>query len=132
MEEAFRALLTGDAGVAALCSTRVYWDEIPQAASAPLVVLFRISGVPDYSTAGATGLVMSRVQANCRADTKAAAIGLARAVEAKLSGFSGTQSGIRFKPILLAMHRSRFVKPDAAESYYVEELDFEIWHGLSA
>lgn len=133
MEEALTALLLADATVTSLTGTgdRLTWDVIPQGKTGAAAVMYLISGIPDYHTAGPSGLVESRVQINCRASTKADALALARAIEAALSGYSGTVGGIKFNPILKLGSRSRFDKTDS-ERFYLASADYQVWSGLAA
>lgn len=85
MEEMITSLLS------AVASGRRYWGRAPQdlsAASGPYIVMNRIDGVRDYSMAGATGYVASRVQVDVYAETYTAAKQTARSAIAALSGVS--------------------------------------------
>lgn len=133
MEEALTALLLADATVSSLTGSgnRLTWDVISQGQSGAAAVMYLISGIPDYHTAGPSGLVESRVQIDCRATKKADAVALARAIEAVLSGYSGTVAGIKFNPIFKISDRSRFEKTDA-EAFYLASADYQVWSGLAA
>ncbi len=84
MEEELTALLVHVAG------GRRYWGSAERGAVKPYVVLNRISGVADYHMQGASGLVASRVQADCYGATytsaRQAARDLKRAVSGRRSG----------------------------------------------
>lgn len=82
MEEALRAALLADAGVAALVGTRAYWRERAQTSPTPAIVLHNITGRPDYTMEGRSGLTSYLVQVNCVGDTTDDALALRRAVEA--------------------------------------------------
>jgi hypothetical protein len=133
MEEALTALLLADGTVSSLTGAgdRLTWDVIPQGKAGAAAVMYLISAIPDYHTAGPSGLVESRVQIDCRASTKADALALARAIETTLSGYSGTVAGIKFKPIMKVGSRSRFDKTDA-ERFYLASADYQVWSGLAA
>ena len=89
MEELLTGLLSGVAG------GRRYWGRAPQNAARPFVVLTRVSGFRDYHMQGSSGLVETRVQADCYADTYTAAKGVARAIDTALSGHrAGAIQGI--------------------------------------
>jgi hypothetical protein len=85
MEEALVALLLADAGVAALVGTSVFWGVRPQGTTLPAITLTRISGQRDYTNEGASGLVSSRVQIDCEAETYLSSKTVARAVIAALA-----------------------------------------------
>ena len=62
MEEDLRAHLAANAGLAALVADRIQWGETENEAS---IGLFLISGDPDQTLKGPSGLVQSRVQCDC-------------------------------------------------------------------
>lgn len=120
MEEALTALLASVAG------GRRYWGRAPQAAARPYVVLTRITGIRDYHTRGASGLVESRVQADCYADTYSAAKGLARDVRDAVSG----HRAVIFKGIFIDSERD-LPAADAGEVNHLfrVSIDLIIHHG---
>jgi hypothetical protein len=81
--------LTGDAGVAAIVSTRVYPLQVPQDVSMPAIAYQRISGRPEYAHDGDSGLKRARFQFTCQHTTVIGVKALAAAVIAALSGASG-------------------------------------------
>lgn len=131
MEEALRALLLTNSDLTDIVATNLSWSVMGQGKGKPGVVMFLVSGVPDYHLAGPSGLVESRVQVDCRAmkwtDAKAAA----RAIEATLSGYSGTIDDIKFGGIFKSGARGGF-EDTGPERFYLESADFTIWHGLAA
>ncbi|RVK40898.1 tail completion protein gp17 [Sinorhizobium meliloti] len=120
MEEALTALLASVAG------GRRYWTRAPQTALRPFVVLNRVDGVASYHYLGASGLVASRVQIDCYADTYTAAKATARAVEAILSGHVG---GI-IQAIFLESHRD-LPAADAGDvtNLFRTSIDITVHHG---
>lgn len=126
MEEALRALLAGNAPLTALVAQRIYWGAIPQDATDPCVVMYRITGAPGYHMQGSDGLESSIVQVNVRAMSTTSMWAVSRAIKAKLSGFKGVQSGIDFRGIFLRAERQAFEKP-ATTGYHTAQLDFDIW-----
>lgn len=130
MEEAFRALLLANSGLAALIAGRVYWVNRPQASALPAIVLHRVSGQPDVHMTGASGLVQSRIQADCYGSTYAASVAASRALEAALSGYSGTISGVRFSPIVVDSIRSDYQGAEP-EEIYLTGVDLLVWHGAA-
>lgn len=83
MEELLTALLAGVAG------GKSYWVRAPQGVSPPYVTLQRVTGIRDYHMQGESGLVMSRVQADCYGATYTSAKQTARALIAAVSGHAG-------------------------------------------
>jgi len=89
MEEEFRAILAGSAGVSALVSGRIRPVRAGQQDALPFVVYQTVSGVPDYTSQGASGYVQTRVQVDCYGETYTSAKTVARSVVAALSGYRG-------------------------------------------
>ena len=133
MQESLTALLLADTAIAGLTGNgdRLYWNVGEQGKPDPMAVLYLISGVPDYHMQGASGLVESRVQIDCRAGTVAEALALARAIEARLSGYRGTRDGIKFMGIFKQSERARF-DPDPAPGVHMHSADYQIFSGLAA
>ena len=105
MEAALLAKLLATAGVTALVSTRINWSRRPQAEALPAIVLHRIDGLPDVHHGGRSGLVVSRVQADCWGSTFGSAKAVARAVENAITAQTFTQGATRFDVILIADER---------------------------
>lgn len=90
MEEALRALLTGDAAVAALVpAARIAWDSAPQGSALPLIVLRVVSGVDEAHMQGPNRMPEYRVQVDCYAATQASARQVSRAVKERLHFYRG-------------------------------------------
>lgn len=128
MEESLAAYLLASAGLAALVAARIYWVRNPQAGANPHVLLTRISGVRDTTFKGASGIVESRVQADCYGLTYASAKGVARAVEARLSGVKATQGSTIFDGCFLVGERDTFEDAATPDKLFRTSLDFMIWH----
>jgi hypothetical protein len=131
MQSELRALLANDATLAALVSTRIYWNHIPQDATDPCVVMYLITGAPGVHTQGSDRLTSSIVQINVRATTVASMVSVRNAIVAKLHAFSGTQGNIVFQGIFLRDERQDSEKPDTT-LYHTSQLDFDVWSGTTA
>jgi hypothetical protein len=105
MEAALIAKLLATAGITALVSTRINWSRRPQGAALPAIVLHRIDGTPDVHHAGASGLVVSRVQVDCWGASYGSAKAVARAVETAITAQTFTQGATRFDVILIDSER---------------------------
>lgn len=127
MEEALVAYLLAGSSLAALVGTRIHWVRSPQGTVSPRVVLYRISGLRDMRMAGPTGLVSSRVQCDCIGTTYGSAKATARALEARLSGYSGTTGGIVFQGAFLVGERDDFFDTDTPDKLFRTSLDFNLW-----
>jgi hypothetical protein len=95
IEAGLRAVLTGDAGVAALVGGRIYPLRLPAKPIWPAIRYARVSTVLDRTVDGSLGRKVARFQIDCWDETPDGADTLARAVEAALAAFSGTSAGAR-------------------------------------
>ena len=105
MEAALIAKLLATTAITNLVSTRINWSRRPQGSALPAIVLHRIDGTPDVHHGGASGLVSSRVQVDCWAESYGSAKAIARAVEAAITAQTFTQGAIRFDVILIDAER---------------------------
>ena len=131
MEAALIAKLLATAGVTALVSTRINWGRRPQGEALPSIVLTRVSGIPDVHHAGASGLVASRVQADCWGSTYKTAKTVARAVETAITAQGFTQGAIRFDVILLDSERDDTFD-ESGVAYFRTSLDLMIRHASAS
>jgi len=122
MQTKLANLLLSYAPLAAMVGNRVQWDTVPQGSPQPSVVMYVVSGVTDYTMAGASGYVQTRVQFDCRGTTAASARAVAEAVEARLSGFRGEFSGYKFQGVFMQGQRTRFDK-DGPEKWFTDSRD---------
>ena len=78
--------LSTDAGVIAICSTRIYPNLAPESATNPYIVYSVITGERLSTLPGVGDAKRKRVQINCHSETYAEAKSLAAAVESALEG----------------------------------------------
>lgn len=126
MEAALIAKLLATAGVTALVSTRINWSRRTQGAALPAIVLHRVSGLPDVHHAGASGLVVSRVQVDCWGETYGSAKAAARAVETAVTAQTFTQGAVRFDVILIDSERDD--STDETTPIFRTSLDLMVHH----
>lgn len=92
MEEALVSLLLQSGAVRSFVGSSVYWGRKRQTdPTFRYVVLQRIDGSRNYTNAGASGYVRSRVQADIYGDTYA---GSKRAARALIEAVSGRRVGV--------------------------------------
>lgn len=128
MEEELLSYLLAASGITSLVGTRINWVRSPQGAASPRIVLTRIGGVRDMTLKEPSGLVASRVQVDCYGTSYGSAKNVARAVEARLSGYSGTQNSTCFQGCFLIGERDDYFDTDTPEKLFRTSLDFTIWH----
>lgn len=133
MLEDLTAYLLADTSVSNLLGSgdRLYWNVKEQGKPDPSAVIYLITGLPDYHMGGPSGFVESRVQIDCRGETVADALELARAIEDRLSGYRGVQGATKFKGIFKQSDRSRY-DDEPAPGVHVHQSDYQIFSGLAA
>jgi hypothetical protein len=127
MEEALRAYLIADTALSALISTRLAWGVNDQGGAMPRVTLQVISGSPEYSDEGESGISENRVQVDCFASTYASAKAVARAISARISGASFTQGSVRFN-IFIDSERDDAEAFDGGREVHRVSMDLMVWH----
>jgi hypothetical protein len=130
MEAALIAKLLAATGITALVSTRINWSRRVQGAALPAIVLQRISGTPDVHHAGASGLVVSRVQVDCWAASYGSAKAVARAVETAITAQTFTQGATRFDVILIDSERDD--STDETTPLFRTSLDLMVHHASAS
>lgn len=84
LEQSLEAFLTTGTRTAPLVANRVYPLRVPQAVTLPALSYRRVSGLREYSHAGASGLSRPRMEVTCWAETYGGAKALATAVRQDL------------------------------------------------
>lgn len=134
VEQGIYYLLSNDADIAALTSTRIYPATISQDAAVPSITYQQISGSRDHDMVGAIGYATGRFQINCIDDDYAGARALANKVRLALDGYIGSESGIHFHRIFLLDESdlSDFSpESETTRLRYGKRLDFEVcWNEI--
>lgn len=125
MEEALRNLLLSIDGVAHLGREGLNWGVPPQGRPRPHVNLSLINGLPDMHFKGPSGWSEDRVQVDCWADRPGEATGLARAIEAGVSGLRTTFQEIRFR--IFVVGRGGGVEDDGGKPIHRARRDLQVW-----
>ena len=128
MEKALIALILSSSDVFAHVKTSVRWNRRAQTDTADAIVLHRIGGVRDYRLAGASGLVQSRVQADCYGQTYRACDETAAALIAFLNSYSGTFEGVQFQRIEIDDERGTNETENDGRHLFSKQIDLIIWH----
>jgi hypothetical protein len=97
--KAIYGILSANAGVTAICSTRIYPDVAAQGSEFPFVV-YNITRLAASDTkSGVSTLDEERYDINCVSSSYAQAIGLSEAVRGALDRYSGTVNGVAVQSI---------------------------------
>ncbi len=122
-------LLTNDAGVTAIISTRIYPNIALQGAALPHLVYKQLSGPRDEVMEGPSGLVESRFEMNCWSDTYSETRDLADAVRALLDGYSGTADAVEIQAIHLVDESDTPALTPGTDviKRYGKRLDLTVW-----
>jgi len=131
MEAALTAYLLAQNNLMTLIGNRLTWGRREQGKPLPAIVLHRIDGVPDYHATAASGLVESRIQADCWSSSLSEAQAVSRALEAVVSGKRFVQGTVRFDAILIADQRQDTFDETGGALYRVS-LDLSVHHARAA
>lgn len=131
MKVQFTAWLLARTQLTAVIAQRLTWKRRAQGGALPVIVLHLVDGVPDYHSAGPSGLVESRVQADCYGKTYAEADAAATALKGVTTGARFVQGGVRFDAIFVADERDDTFD-EAGTALYRVSVDLMIHHALSA
>ena len=129
IEQALYTLMSNDSTLGGYVSTRIYPSIVPQGAAMPAITYQQISGMRDDVMTGPTGLVESRFQINCWAETYKETRILSNAVENVFDGFDGTANNVVIQCIHLVDEGDMpQISPGAdVLKRYGKRLDFIVW-----
>lgn len=127
IDDALYSLISGDAGVAALISDRVYPDLLPEKVTFPAMTYQEISLTPTVSHDGDSHLDESRYQFDCYAATRSGARAIADALRTLLSGKRTSQPGFVIHSAFLANALSGYETGLNAWRYTVDYLISYSW-----
>lgn len=116
-------LLTNDAPISGLVSTRVFPELADQEQAAPYIVYNIRSNAPSDVQGGPSALDTASVEVNCYAPTYAVAIELSDAVRTCLDRRSGTYSGVNVQSIQYITEVMDFDEP---QRLYRVMADYEV------
>lgn len=131
MEAALTAYLLSQTALMTSIGNRLTWGRREQGKPLPAIVLHRVDGVPDYHATAASGLVESRIQADCWSGSLEEAQAVASALEAVTSGQRFVQANVRFDAILIADQRQDTFDETGGALYRVS-LDLSVHHARAA
>jgi hypothetical protein len=129
IEKAIYSLLSNDANVSGLVSTRIYPNEIPQGQDMPAIVYEQTAGDREHTMAGPIGMVNAGYVITCWSETYAVARQLADYVRIVLDGHSGTTGTQVVYVIFLEneMDNPARIADLQALKRYSKQLQFTVW-----
>lgn len=102
MKSGLVSLLTGEATVSAICSSRVYVNRAPQNAIFPHVIITQMSSEENGTLDGGSGqLRFLDFDIDCKAKSSVQAESLSNAVRVFIDDYSGTAGSSTIKAVLL-------------------------------
>lgn len=101
IRQALMTYLLAHPGLAALVSTRIHYNSVPQGSAYPVVCIIPVSDVKDHLLSGQCTLERPIYQFTAYATTDAGAVAVADQLKAALSDYHGTMSGIQVQKIEL-------------------------------
>ena len=129
---AIRTLTIADADVAALVSSRMYSDALPQNATLPAVTYFVVDTQPNEHLAGIADVSRARIQIDCFAATRTAANDLANKVRLALEKkHRGDNNGQFINEINLTTGERHLVdRPESGSDKrrYITSQDFFVFY----
>ena len=125
IDAAIYARLSADTAVAAIVGTKIYPVQAPKNAVAPWVRWQRISRVQPRDLAAIGGLIKTRIQFDCIAETYSDSRALSEAVRAAVQNWQDVAEGIEDAD---AENSRDSFEPIADKSYHIASLDFVITH----
>ena len=127
IDEAIITHLESQAGLTALVSQRIRFDQLDQGETLPAVVVKKISDRKLHTLTGQLDLAQPMYQFTALALTKSAAKSVAAQLKLALSDYAGTLSGIAVQYIQLQNELSSVEKTaDGTTKVYFEDLEFEV------
>lgn len=130
MQEALLALLKADSGITARLGARINWGRRPQSDDTyPACLLQVVSQQPGYNFSAPDGYAQTRVQIDVWGETYGATTLAVRAIKSAISGYRGTQSGVRIGGIFIDGQRDLpDEEVDQNKRLFRVTLDALIWH----
>lgn len=121
--KAIFGILSVDAGVTAICSTRIFPDVAAQGTSFPFAVYNITRLAPSDTKSGVSTLDEERYDINCVSATYSEAIALSEAIRTALDRYSGTVSGVEVQSIQFTDFETDF---DVANEVYIAVIEIII------
>ena len=110
---ATRSWLLTKTAITDIAGQRFYVGALPQNATIPAVTMTTISESYDHDLAGLAGIVQTRIQFECFADTELVALSLADAIIwSGIDQLKGLYGGINFRSVMVEDGRRTYTDAD--------------------
>jgi hypothetical protein len=129
MKSGLVALLSAEATITAICSTRVYVQRAPQNAALPHIIITQMSSDENTTLDGASGqLRFLDFDIDCKAKTSVQAESLGNAVRTYLDDYSGTAGSYTIGAVLLNDESDDYEPPQDGSDVgvFVVTLDLQV------
>jgi len=129
MKSGLVALLSAEATITAICSTRVYVQKAPQTAAFPHIIITQMGSDENKSIDGASGqLRFLTFDIDCKAKTSVQSESLANAVRVYLDDFTGTAGTYTIGGVILNDESDDYEPPQDGSDVgvFVVTLDVDI------
>lgn len=133
MKSGLVALLSTEATITAICSTRVYIQKAPQNAVFPHVIITQMSSNENMSLDGGSGVLrFINFDIDCKARTSVQAESLGNAVRVFLNDYSGTAGNFTIGAVLMNDESDDYEPPQDGSDIgvFIVTLDLEIQFNL--
>lgn len=125
-DAAVYTMLSGDSGVTALTSTRIWVGHAPQVSSMPYISIYDIAGEHITDLLGGSNLRKGRVQIDCYGATKTSANAVAVAARAATEGKSGTYNSMTISGTWIESDNSEFISPASGVETGIHRVSFDL------
>lgn len=129
IENALYSILSNDAAVIALVSTRIYPMQAPQGAALPYIAYSRDSTDHVEVLGGSHGLARAMVSIESFATTYLAVRNIAEKVRLAIQGLQGTHASVSVEGVNALGNRDVQITPQSAEDppVFSVQQDFAMW-----
>jgi len=95
LEEAIYSILSSDASVTALVSTRIYPFFLPQECTLPAITFYRVSTDREYAFMTDPGYATVRISIDILGESASSTMSVAEVVRTALHRYKGTVAGVK-------------------------------------
>lgn len=134
MKSGLIALLSAQASITAICSTRIYMTKAPQKATFPHVIITQMGSEENTSIDGGSGqLRFLTFDIDCKARTAVAAESLGNAVRTFLDDYSGAAGSYTIGAVLLNDEADDYEPPQdgSDQGVYTVTLDLDVQYSTT-